>query len=112
MPPAGGLDLPASAETVQDELGRKGPSDVEILARFVVDGRLKTIPAAEKKRTIVLKWLATLFEPGRTYHEKEVSETLRGVHEDFASLRRYLVDYGLMTRAIGIYQLADPKEES
>jgi hypothetical protein len=88
------------------------PSEEEILARFVVDGRLKTVPAAEKKRLIVLKWLATLFEPAQTYSEKEVSETLRAVHEDFASLRRYLVDYGLMVRANGIYRLVDRKEDS
>ena len=38
------------------------------------------------------------FEPGREYAEKEVNEVLLGVHEDFAYLRRELVNYHYLER--------------
>jgi hypothetical protein len=34
------------------------------------------------------------------YAEKEVNEIIRPVHDDVASLRRYLVDGGFLTRQI------------
>ncbi len=41
------------------------------------------------------------FEIGRHYTEKEVSETLSRFNEDFALLRRDLVDYKMMAREGG-----------
>jgi hypothetical protein len=72
----------------------------KVLTDFLVEGRLKTIPAQEKKRNVVLRYLAERFEPERMYSEKEVNEIIRPVHEDVASLRRYLVDGGFLTRQI------------
>src|SRR5579859_1833786 len=49
-------------------------SDARILAGFLdAAGRLKVIPAARRKRTIVLRWLARAFEEGRRYTEAEVN---------------------------------------
>ncbi|MDP9356578.1 MAG: DUF2087 domain-containing protein, partial [Chloroflexota bacterium] len=45
------------------------------------------------------------FEPGREYPEKEVNAILRSAHEDVATLRRDLVDFGFMVRANGIYRV-------
>ncbi len=38
------------------------------------------------------------FEPGRSYNEKQVNEILRDFEEDFVTLRRYLIEFGLMHR--------------
>lgn len=65
---------------------------------FRSDGTLINFPAKEKKKILVLKELTKLFETGHTYHEKEVSAILQVVFEDFASLRRYLIEYGFMER--------------
>ena len=46
------------------------------------------------------------FAPGRSYPESEVNDLLREAHEDVATLRRELVDYGFMVRDRGIYRLA------
>ncbi|MFN8485884.1 MAG: DUF2087 domain-containing protein [Anaerolineae bacterium] len=73
------------------------------LRDFVVNGRLKTIPSQEKKREVVLRYLAELFEPQREYPEREVNAILRDVYPDAASLRRYLVDGHLMQRDHGVY---------
>ncbi|WP_210651082.1 DUF2087 domain-containing protein [Nocardioides sp. SYSU D00065] len=46
------------------------------------------------------------FETGREYSEKEVNEILLGVHEDFAYLRRELVNYRYLEREDGRYRTA------
>jgi hypothetical protein len=51
----------------------------------------------------VLEWVAGRFERERRYSEKEVNGILLGVHDDPASLRRYLVDEGLLGREAGTY---------
>lgn len=75
----------------------------EILARFFVGERLSEIPTSRSKRLVVLERLALEFEPGRRYPEPEVNDLLERFHPDFASLRRYLVDEGLLDREAGEY---------
>lgn len=61
--------------------------------------RLKTFSAREKKKIVILKKITTLFEPGKEYTEKQVSETLKSVYDDFVTLRRYMIEYGFMERS-------------
>lgn len=78
----------------------------KVLHAFVVDGRLTTIPAHERKRRIVLQWIATTdFEPGREYPERDADMRLALRHRDVAALRRYLVDSRYLSRAGGVYRL-------
>ena len=56
------------------------------------DGRLHTIPSKHAKLLVVLDHLAQSFEPGQRYEEAEVNLVLRGFHDDYAALRRYLVE--------------------
>lgn len=60
--------------------------------------RLKVFPAKEKKKLAVLLRIAEEFEPRRRYAEGEVNAVLEGIYPDFATLRRYLIEYGLMER--------------
>ncbi len=78
--------------------------EAKVLGDFFVGNRLETIPAQRKKREIVLRYLATMFEFGKTYTEQEVSFRLLDYHEDYATLRRAMVDAGLMARENGIYR--------
>jgi hypothetical protein len=78
----------------------------KVLRNFFDGERLKSIPAQRKQRVIILQKLLERFDPARTYPEREVNELLRPAHDDVASLRRELVDYGFMTRERGIYQVA------
>lgn len=75
----------------------------DILARFFHGDQLTEIPVSRGKRLVVLERLALEFEPGRRYHEREVNEVLGRFHEDYASLRRYLVDEQLLDRSEGRY---------
>ena len=45
-------------------------------------------------------------ERGRPRHVREVNALLREAHEDVATLRRELVDYGYLSRAQGVYRVA------
>jgi hypothetical protein len=53
---------------------------------------------------VVLEYLAARFDEGIDYAEPEVNDRLGQFHEDYASLRRCLVDEGLLTRTAGVYR--------
>jgi hypothetical protein len=116
-----------SKDVLTPEKMRSLADDVEsdawerkVLRDFFEGECLKEIPAAHKqhgnkKRRIVLRWLANRFEPGVRYTEREVNEILKRHHPDFATLRRDLVGsgLGLMRRENGIYwRLPEPESWS
>jgi len=80
------------------------PDEQRILRNFVVDGRLVRLPARYAQKQVVLGYVARRFEESRDYEEREVNELLRGFHDDSASLRRYLVDEGMLEREAGVYR--------
>jgi hypothetical protein len=82
------------------------PEDDAVIRAFFDGPRLRNLPAARKKRVRVLRRLLERFEPNRDYPEREVNDLLRRAHDDVASLRRELVDYGFMVRDRGIYRIA------
>ena len=82
---------------------------VEAVVRaFVKDGRLTGVPAQATRRRMLLEHVVQSFEPGREYPEKEVNAVLRAWTEggglDHVSLRRYLVDEGLLSRDGNAYR--------
>ena len=82
------------------------PGDAKVLRAFFEGERLTSIPAQHSKRLVVLRLLAeSVFEKKRKYPEKEVNQLLAVRHPDAASLRRYLVDEGFMTRKQSVYRL-------
>jgi hypothetical protein len=83
--------------------GEWNEDEAKLLATFFSGSRLTAIPEKRSKRRVVLERLAQEFEPGVRYDEREVNFTLQLFHADFAALRRYLVDEGLMARERGVY---------
>lgn len=77
-----------------------------VMKHFFKDSRLTTLPANRKQRVHVLQYLLERFEPARDYPEKEVNDLLGAFNEDYATLRRELVDYGYLNREKGIYRVA------
>ena len=84
-------------------LGAVDDEEEAVLRRYFVGGMLREIPAKRTKRLAVLSRLALEFEVGVRYPEREVDATLRRFHPDHASLRRFLVDEGFMSRQRGEY---------
>ena len=93
----------ANMRTGSTEFGDAPDDARRVLRAFVVDGRLRSMPVAAAKLTIILDWLAQDFEPGKTYSEKMVNLILGKRHADTAALRRSLVDHGFLDRAAGEY---------
>ncbi|MEZ4518655.1 MAG: metalloregulator ArsR/SmtB family transcription factor [Chloroflexota bacterium] len=77
--------------------------DERILHTWVKDGRIVDIPVQEKKKQVIVRWVADQIDPDRRWTEKEFSEWLSQFNEDYAFLRRYLVDSGYMARDKGVY---------
>lgn len=69
--------------------------------------RLKVFSSKEKKKIITLRKIAEQFEKNRSYTEKEVNSILTEIYADFATIRRYLIEYGYMerTRDCSAYRL-------
>ena len=80
-----------------------GPDADRVLATFLRNGKLTSIPVHRSKRLVVLDYLANRFEVGVAFPEKDVNGMLREFHPDVAALRRYLVDEGFLSRRDGFY---------
>lgn len=61
-------------------------------------GRITRLPVRLSKKVALSKWLLTLVEPGRRYTEKEISELFEQYVDDFALMRRMLIESGDLQR--------------
>ncbi len=87
-----------------EDYGYADEQTESVVRTFVRDGRLLRLPAQRSRRCMVLKHVVQAFEPGVRYTEKEVDAVLRTwCAVDHVSLRRFLVDEGLVTREAGQY---------
>ncbi len=88
--------------------------DQKVLRDYTVNGKLTRLPNKQKKTLVILRWLATRFQPGRMYTEAEVNAVIKEVYPaDIASLRRDLIDFGYLRREKGggKYWLAPDEEK-
>ena len=76
----------------------------EVISNFFKYGRLTQIPTQRKKREIVLAQILEQFDLDREYTEKEVNEIILRYHEDFCTIRREMIAFGMMTRDHEIYR--------
>ena len=65
---------------------------------FNTDGSLTHIPARSSKKIEVLRRIALGLKPELIYTELELNEFLKKFHDDTASLRRYMIEFGIMER--------------
>lgn len=93
-------EVPICAAAVDERYHITDQDRAKTLAVYMDEtGRLKQIPAREKKKIIVLGEIIKNFKDGGEYSEKEVDRILKRIHEeDYASIRRALIEYGFMER--------------
>ncbi len=91
-------------------LGQDDPAfEARVLRAFIRKGRLVSIPARDRKRRVVLRYLLDqVFPDLEPVAERDVNMRLALWHPDVSALRRYLVDAGLVTRAEMVYRRAEP----
>ena len=83
----------------------------ELRAFLDEQGRLTALPAKYRKQLCAVWYLGNQLEAGRDYTQDELGDALDALStfHDPASLRRFLVDLGLVTRARdgSVYRRAD-----
>lgn len=71
----------------------------KILSNYFDDtGHLKEFPAKEKKKIVVLRKISENFKHDKRYPEAEVNRLLKRIYDDYATIRRELIEYGFMDR--------------
>jgi hypothetical protein len=84
-------------------MGAANEDEEAVLRAFFRDGRLIEMPTKASKRRIVLERISLEFEPGVRYDERTVNAIVARFSTDHASMRRYLVDEGFLSREAGVY---------
>lgn len=64
-----------------------------------INGPLDVFPSKEKRKYIIAQEIIKHFDIGKVYLEKEINELLKTIHDDFATIRRFLIDYRFMNRS-------------
>ena len=96
--------LAGARKTIKEEDLPEDEYDRKVIKDFSLpDGSFKSLPMQQKKFQAILRHVVNVFEPGNQYTEKQVNDLLRKYNEDTASLRRGLVDLGLVQRESGVY---------
>lgn len=89
----------SNEETEREEIYKR-----KVLDAFFEYGKLKSLPVQRKKRKIVLEEIAQNFEKGKIYPEREVNIIIADFHDDFCTIRRDMVEEGILTRDNGMYK--------
>jgi len=95
------VSAPPVGRELQD--GRMEEYRRKVLETFFRHDRLEKLPAQQKKRLIVLEKFAGRFEPERRYSEQEVTGLIMPLFDDYCTVRRLLVDEGLIRREGATY---------
>ena len=70
----------------------------KVIKAFFEYGKLRSIPVQRKKKLICYEQIATHFEPGKVYEEREVNEIILPIHEDYCTIRRDMISEGIFRR--------------
>lgn len=95
------LDIHTGAKMVDDRYFTTESEEQKILSTMFTSLsplKLKTFPAKEKKKIVILRRISEQFEKDRRYSEKEVNGIIKVIYDDYATIRRYLIEYGFMER--------------
>ena len=74
--------------------------EAKVIRAFIRDGRLTSIPARDRKKLVVYRFLVdrVLPDPAEEVAERDLNMRLALWHPDVATIRRALVDHRLATR--------------
>lgn len=95
------VSIPRTAVMVDERFAITEQENAEILGSYFKqgpDGPLSEFPKKQKRKAAILRHLIQRFETGRKYSEKEINAVLEKAYPDYVTLRRYLIDYGLLDR--------------
>jgi hypothetical protein len=70
----------------------------KILKKYFSHGALTKFPPKEKQRLVVLREISKQLKKDDMYDEKELNQILKEIYDDYALIRRYMIEYGLLDR--------------
>ncbi|MCY6960102.1 DUF2087 domain-containing protein [Clostridium brassicae] len=92
-------DAHKTATTLDDRYNITDKEKEDIIKIYMNDeGALKSYPSKAKKKIIILEEIVKNFSKGKTYSEKEINRVLKRIYEDYATIRRELIEYGFIER--------------
>ncbi|MEF7564344.1 DUF2087 domain-containing protein [Bacillus infantis] len=89
------------ASMVDDRYAITEEEQQKIVDKFLpngIEGGLVKFPPKEKQRLAVIREISKLLKAGIVYSEKELNSIIESIYEDYALIRRYLIEYGLLDR--------------
>lgn len=93
-------DAHKTATTIDDRYNITDKERETVLKNYMnSDGTIKSYPSKEKKKIIILGEIIKKFSRDKKYSEKEVNEIIQKFHDDYATIRRALVEYGFIERS-------------
>lgn len=85
-------------EQIDEQQKREEEYRRKVIKAFFEYGKLRSIPVQRKKKLICYEQIASCFEPGRVYEEKEVNQIISPIHEDYCTIRRDMISEGIFKR--------------
>ena len=71
----------------------------ENISRFMKNGKIMVLSKKQKNNMEIFEFIyAHLKSHSEMYTEKELNEKIKELYDDFATMRRYLVDYKFVIR--------------
>ncbi|UFJ41023.1 DUF2087 domain-containing protein [Brevibacillus humidisoli] len=95
------IEIPRTTPMADERFAMTEGERAEILHAYFkegLDGPLSEFPKKEKRKVAILTHIIHRFEQNKTYSEQEVNTILGEVYHDYVTLRRYLIEYGLLDR--------------
>lgn len=93
-------DAHKTATTLDDRFNITDKEKNDVIKIYMDENKaLKSYPAKEKKKIIVLEEITKNFTKGKSYSEKEINRILKRIYEDYATIRRALIEYGFIERS-------------
>lgn len=96
------IDFTANSLIDSDERFVSTKTEREKVFNVFLDenGKATQIPTKEKKRIILIQKLAENFVTEKQYTEKEINEIIFEMFDDYVTIRRYLIEYGILGRTV------------
>lgn len=93
-------DAHKTATTLDDRYNITDKEKESVIKIYMDEsGAIKTFPSKEKKKIIILSQVVKNFSKGKKYSEKEINRILKRIYDDYARLRRALIEYGFLNRS-------------
>jgi len=108
------------AQSLESLIGRIPEPDDDtryrqsVIANFFENGRLKQLPAQQKKREVVLRHLLETLDPKQEYPEEEIDRHIQGYFDDYCTVRREMIAFGMLSRrrnpegGADLYRITEP----